>query len=194
MIKKVLVSALFFFLLAGCGYKPSSHYAKERVNGNVFVDLDVSIVDPKNSVLIKDAMSEILVSRFGAKLVYNKEIADTVLNLKLNRVSMQVLQYDAQGYEKLYQATVSIKVNYYSNNKKGTIRVIGTYDFSVDGQNEISEAKRFEAVKNASSKALEEVISRLAIESFRKKPITKEEIKEELEKEKEKEKDENLLQ
>jgi hypothetical protein len=132
-------------------------------------------------------MSEMLVSRFGAKLVYNKEIADTVLNLKLNTISMQVLQYDAQGYEKLYQAIVNIKVDYSSSENKGSVTVSGTYDFSVDGQDEISEAKRFEAVKNASSKALEEVISKLAIESFRKTPMTKEELK------KEKEKDENLL-
>lgn len=53
--------------------------------------------------------SEMLISRFGTKLVYNKEIADTILNLKLNKVSMNVLQYDAQGYEKLYQALVNIK-------------------------------------------------------------------------------------
>ncbi|MFA7091229.1 MAG: LPS assembly lipoprotein LptE [Arcobacteraceae bacterium] len=191
MIKKVLLLTLFLFVLVGCGYKPSSHYAKERIQGNVFVDIDVSIEDPKNSVIIKDAMSEILVSRFGAKIVYNKEIADTILNLKLNAVSMQILQYDAQGYAKLYQAVVNIKVDYLTNEKKGSVTVSGTYDFSVDGQDEISEAKRFEAVKNASSKALEEVISKLAIESFRKVPMTKEELEEELKKEKEQ--DEDLL-
>lgn len=178
MIKKVLVSSLFLFLLAGCGYKPSSHYAKERIKGNVFVDIDVSIEDPKNSVLIKDAMSEMLVSRFGAKLVYNKEIADTVLNLKLNAISMQVLQYDAQGYEKLYQAVVSIKVDYITDEHKGSVTVSGNYDFSVDGQDEISEAKRFEAIKNASSKALEEVISKVAMESFRKKPTNEKDLNE----------------
>lgn len=178
MIKKVLVSALLIFIVAGCGYKPSSHYAKERIKGNVFVDIDVSIEDPKNSVMIKDAMSEMLISRFGTKLVYNKEIADTILNLKLNKVSMNVLQYDAQGYEKLYQALVNIKVNYVSNEHKGSVIVSGTYDFSVDGQDEISEAKRFEAIKNASSKALEEIISKIAMESFKKKPNEKETINE----------------
>lgn len=178
MIKKVLVSVLFLFFLVGCGYKPASHYAKDKVKGNVFVDMHISIEDPKNSVIIKDAMSEILVSRFGAKLVYNKNEADTILFLSLNSVSMQVLQYDAQGYEKLYRATVNIKVNYTSSEDKGSVTVSGTYDFAVDGQNEISEAKRFEAIKSASSKALEEVISKLAIETFRKEPINDEETSE----------------
>ena len=177
MIKKVLVSVLFLFLV-GCGYKPASHYAKDKVKGNVFVDMYISIEDPKNSVIIKDAMSEILVSRFGSKLVYNKNQADTTLFLRLNSVSMQVLQYDAQGYEKLYRATVNIKVNYASSEDKGSVTVSGTYDFAVDGQNEISEAKRFEAIKSASSKALEEVISKLAIETFRKEPINDEETSE----------------
>jgi DNA polymerase III delta prime subunit len=178
MIKKVCVFVLLIVLFAGCGYKPSAHYAKERIKGNVFVDLDVSIEDPKNSVLIKDSMSEILVSRLGAKLVYNKDIADTILNLKLSGVSLQVLQYDALGYEKLYRATVSIRVEYITEGKKGNIRVSGTYDFAIDGVNQISETKRFEAIKNASSKALEEIISRLAIESFKKEP-KKEELEEE---------------
>jgi uncharacterized protein YcfL len=177
MIKKVLVSVLFLFLV-GCGYKPASHYAKDKVKGNVFVDMYISIEDPKNSVIIKDAMSEILVSRFGSKLVYNKNQADTTLFLRLNSVSMQVLQYDAQGYEKLYRATVNIKVNYASSEDKGSVTVSGTYDFAVDGQNEISEAKRFEAIKSASSKALEEVISKLAIETFRKEPTNDEETSE----------------
>lgn len=178
MIKKVLVSLVFLLLFVGCGYKPASYYAKEKVKGNVFVDMYISIEDPKNSVIIKDAMSEILVSRFGAKLVYDKKLADTKLFLRLNSVSMQVLQYDAQGYEKLYRATVNIKVEYASSEDKGNVTVSGTYDFAVDGQNEISEAKRFEAIKNASSKALEEVISKLAIETFRKEPTSSEETTE----------------
>ena len=56
----------------------------EQLQSTLFVDIDVSIEDPKNSVMIKDAMSEMLISRFGTKLVYNKEIADTILNLKLS--------------------------------------------------------------------------------------------------------------
>ncbi|MFA7083341.1 MAG: LPS assembly lipoprotein LptE [Arcobacteraceae bacterium] len=182
MYKKVLILA-FLLLFAGCGYKPTSHYAKEKIKGNVFVDMFISIEDPKNSVIIKDAMSEILVSRFGAKLVHDKKLADTTLFLRLNRVSMQVLQYDAQGYEKLYRATVNIHVKYASVEEKGSVTVTGSYDFAVDGQYEISEAKRFEAIKNAASKALEEVISKLAIETFRKEPNNEEEEKDSANKE-----------
>ena len=167
--------ACLIFLFSGCGYKPSSHYAKKSVYGNVFVDIDVSIHDPKNAVLIKDAMNEIVVSRFDARLVENKKDANTQLLLNLNNISMQVLQYDNEGFENLYRAVVTVGVNYKNDNgQQGHINVSGTYDFAVDGQNEISEAKRFEAIKQASSKALEEVISKLAILQFKKEPLNNE--------------------
>lgn len=167
---RVVWAVLAVLFLVGCGYKPSSHYAKERIKGKVFVDMYVSLEDPKNSVIIKDSMSEILVSRFGATLVHDKELADTLVFLRLGSVSMSTLQYDEIGYEKLYRANVTINVKYDGPEGKGNFNVTGRYDFSVDGDNEISEAKRFEAIRNASSKALEEVISKVAIDSFRKEP------------------------
>lgn len=165
---KLIIAVLSIVLFIGCGYKPSSHYAKERIQGKVFVDMYVSLEDPKNAVIIKDSMSEILVSRFGAELVHDKALADTIVFLRLQSVSMQTLQYDNVGYEKLYRANVSINVQYAGVKGEGNFNVTGKYDFSVDGDNEISEAKRFEAIRNASSKALEEVISKVAVDSFRK--------------------------
>ncbi len=172
-MKRVIVLLTFAIFLVGCGYKPTSHYAKQKVKGNVFVDMHISIEDPKNSVIIKDTMTEILINRFGAKLVYDKSIADTLFYLKLNSVSMQVLQYDEDGFEQLYRAHVNIDVNYSSNTDKGSVTVSGIHDFSVDGQDEITEIQRFDAIRNASSKALEEVMSKIAVETFRKKPQTK---------------------
>lgn len=167
-LNRAFLLVIALLMLVGCGYKPTSHYAKERIKGKVYVDMFVSLEDPKNSVIIKDAMSEILVSRFGATLVHDKELADTVVYLKLGRVSMSTLQYDSTGFEKLYRANVTINVKYDGPNGKGDFNVAGKYDFSIDGANEISEAKRFEAIKNASSKALEEVVSKVAVDSFRK--------------------------
>ena len=164
----VILVILSILMFVGCGYKPSAYYAKDKIQGKVYVDMFIDVLDPKNSVIIKDAMNEIVVNRFDSQLVYDKELADTILYVKLNSVSMGVVQYDNQGYIKLYRASVSITVNYVGPNGKGKVTVSGTYDFSVDGTNEISEVKRFEAVKQASAKAMDEVISKLAIETFRK--------------------------
>ena len=164
---------LFSFVLAtvfltGCGYKPSSHYAKEKIKGKVYVDVKVDLEDPKNSVLIKDAMNDIIVNRFQRVLVNSKALADTILTVKLNSVAMSELQKDELGYVNLYRADVSINVNYAGLGGKGSIDVSGNYDFSVDDGSTISDAKRFEAIKLAANKALEEIVSKFAVDSFRK--------------------------
>lgn len=170
------IAKLFFILfiisysllvITGCGYKPASTYAKEAISGKVFVDIYINIHDPKNTVLIKDAMNEIIASRFKAKLTKDKKEADTLIYLELGSVGLSELQYDRDGYVKLYRATSNIKVNYKAPKKSGIVKVSGNYDFTVDDGTVISDTKRFEAIRTASAKALDEVISKLALESFK---------------------------
>lgn len=170
-LSHLLVSAFAVLLFTACGYKPSSYYAKEQLKGKVFVDLMINLKDPRNAVLIKDAMNEILVHRLDTKLVNKRELADTIVDLKLNSVSMNLLQDDERGYNKLYKAVVSIYVKYSNDNVTETFNVSGDYDFSIDDGTTITDTKRFEAIRRASSEALEEVISRIAVNSF-KKPET----------------------
>ncbi|WP_072680021.1 LPS assembly lipoprotein LptE [Arcobacter sp. LA11] len=167
------LSLLFFhivliFTITACGYKPSSHYAKEQLNGKIFVNLIIDLEDPRNAVLIKDAMNELIVHRLDSKIVYDRKLADTVMNVKLNSVRMQVLQDDAQGYNKLYKAVVGVLVDYSNEKGKKSFTVSGDYDFSIDNGTTITDTKRFEAIKNAASEALEEIISKLAVNSFKK--------------------------
>ena len=173
-IKKVLLVLLTltfcFFTLTGCGYKPTTHYAKKELSGKVFVKLFIDLKDPQNSILIKDAINKLLAHKLESKLVYDESLADTIMNLKINSVKMTELQYDADGYNNLYRATVSINVKY---NKKAeelskSFTVSGEDDFSLGSSTTISDTKRFEAIKNASDEALDEVLSKIAIQSFKK--------------------------
>lgn len=167
-MRNVLLLILAMFIFIGCGYKPSSYYAKKELGNTVYVNLTVNIEDPKNSVLIKDAMNEVMVYKLGQRLVYKRNQADTVLNLKLNSVSLNELSFNEDGYTKLYKANVSISVNYLNSEKiKRSFNVSGTYDFSIDDGAVISDTKRFEAIKNASDKALDEVISKMAVQTFK---------------------------
>lgn len=168
-LRSAIVSILVLFLFTACGYKPSSTYAKKEIYGKVFIDLNVNIEDPKNSVLIKDSMTELLVHRLGSKLVNKKELADTIVVIKLNSVSLSTLQYDDSGYIKLYKATSNINVDYKNSEGKNNFNVSGVYDFSIEDGGTISDSKRYEAIKAASNKALDEVISKLAVLSFRTK-------------------------
>lgn len=165
--KAILV--LFILSFSACGYKATSFYAKKSVGENVYVDLSVNVEDPKNSVLIKDAMNKLLITRLGSKLVKVRAEANTIMFVKLNSVSMSEIQYDEDGYTQLYRATANINVKVFSNKVLKTFNVSGTYDFSVDDSDTISEASRFSAIKNASNKAMELVLSKLAILSFKEK-------------------------
>ena len=166
--KNSIFVLLAVFVLLGCGYKPSSWYAKQAISGNVFVDIKINIIDPRNAVLIKDAMNEIVVNKFGAKLTTNKKTANTFVNLELGSVSLSQIQYDADGYVRLYRILVPINVTYKNSKKHGKFAVKGDYDFSIGDDTVISDAKRFEAIKQAASNAMDEVVSKLAIESYRR--------------------------
>ena len=164
-----IVTTLLIFGVTGCGYKPASYYAKQEINGKVYVNLVVNLDDPKNSVLIKDAMNELLVNKLDSKLVYKESEADTIMNVKLNSVGLSEQSYGDDGYVKLYKAIVNISVDYQQQGKpRRSLSVSGRYDFSIDdGTSTISEAKRFEAIRSASNKALDEVISKLAVQNFK---------------------------
>lgn len=172
---KILRSCFILFSIvltmlafSGCGYKPASYYAKKEINGNVYVNLIVNLSDPKNSVLIKDALNELLVNKLDSRLVYKESEANTVMNIKLNSVSLSELSYGDDGYVKLYKAIVNIAVDYKKENEvRRNLTVSGRYDFSIDDGATISETKRFEAIKSASSKALDEVISKIAVQTFK---------------------------
>ncbi|WP_152058061.1 LPS assembly lipoprotein LptE [Aliarcobacter butzleri] len=170
--KKVLLtifSVSLAFLFVACGYKPSTYYAKKEMEGNVYVKLDVSLVDPRNSVLVKDAVTKILIQKLDSNLVDKEKDADVVMNLGISSVNLSALQYDAKGYNKLYKAQVFIRVDYYrkENGIKKSFTVDGEYDFAVDIGGTITDANRYDAITKASDQAISEVVSRIAVQSFK---------------------------
>ncbi|MBT3281281.1 MAG: hypothetical protein HOH31_01645 [Campylobacteraceae bacterium] len=167
-MNKLILIILSIFVFSGCaGYKPSSYYTKQEISKKVFVKLNINISNAQNSVLIKDAMNEMIVGRFGSKLVNNENEAQTVINLSLGSVSLSAIQYDSNGYVSVYRASISIKVNYKANGFIRNITVSDYYDFAVESDATISDTKKDEAIRIAASKALEDVLSKIAIQTFK---------------------------
>ena len=174
IFKKVLFVLFTFFIsfsFLGCaGYKPSTHYAKDEISGKVFVKVSIDLEDPKNSVLIKDSINQLLIQKLDAEIVNKESLADTVMNVAVNTVNLQTLQYDKTGYNKLYRAVVVIDISYFkkSEDKRKSFSVDGEYDFSVDNATTINDTQRYNAIQKASEKAMEEVLSKIAVQSFKK--------------------------
>lgn len=170
ILKKTKLSLLLILILSfsSCGYKAASVYAKQELGEKVFVELNVNIKDPKNSVIVKDSFYNLLITRLDKEIVYTKEEADTIIKLDYKDISFTKLSYDDDGYANLYKVIVSLNVKYSKNNENmKSFDVKGRYDFSTDSEGTISDTKRFNAIKEAFEKALDEVISKLAIASYK---------------------------
>ena len=180
-MKKYLLSLFGFFLLSftliSCGYKPTTQYVKDELgyNSKYYVNMKIAVNSAKNSVIIKDAVNDAIISKFGGKLVSRPSEADTTMDVSLDSVSTSAIQYDTDsssstyGYANLYRTTVSISVSYSNKNSEGSFSVSDSFEFAVDGSSTVSESAKFQAIKSAASKAFDRVISSIAVRSF--KPI-----------------------
>lgn len=171
--KGLMFVAFTIFLtlfITACGYRPATTYAKQELRGNVFVKLNVSLEDPRNSVLVKDAVTKILIQKIGSNLVDNEKEADVIMDLNISSVSLATLQYDADGFNQLYKATVVIGVKYFrkdNNNKVKSFSVDGEHDFAIDRGASINDSNRFDAITKAADRAVTEMLSRIAVASFK---------------------------
>ena len=156
--------AFILLVMVGCGYKPSLYYTKKILGDKIYAQVYIDIKDPENSVLIKDAINEAIVSKFKSKIVDKKDIANTLLYVKFKSKSFIPIAYDKDGYVVAYKTKVVLNIAYVDKTgKKDSFDVSGTYDFPIEANSVISDTKRFEAIKFASYKAISEFISKISV-------------------------------
>jgi len=166
---KIVFLLLVTFIFTSCGYKSSAHYATNEISGKTYVNVNIDINNAKNTVLIKDAIIELLVGKFDAQITNNKYIANSVVTGSLVSVSESQLQTNVSGYAKVYRETVTVKISYYKKGEKSkSFTLSNYYDFTVDDDSTVTDSKKEEAVKIAISKALSDVFSKIAVNSFKK--------------------------
>lgn len=167
-MKKSFLYLVLLVFFVGCGYKPATHYAKKEISGLVYTNIIVNIDSTSNSVLLKDTMNEIILTQLDAELTDDRKKADTIVNLELTGVSHSALTSDNEGYARTYRASVSINVNYTKKDaKRKSFSVSDYYDYSVESDASVSEQTKDNAVKEAVKKALQELLSKLAVSSFK---------------------------
>ena len=165
-MKRLFLGLLILGVLGGCGYKPSSYYAKQALGEKIYAEVAISRQDPRNSVLIKDAVNEALVSRFNAKFV-KKEEADSVLKVRIAGISFSPTVYDRYGYVIAYKTIVTLEMSYSNAEQKiDKVTATGEYDFSIESNSIISDQNRFEAIRYAADDALDEFVSKVAIKGL----------------------------
>jgi len=159
-MKKIPI-LLIMLLLIACGYKPSSHFTPKSIGEKVYTEVEVSLSDPENAVLIKDALNRALYSRLKS-LATKREEADSVIKVAYHSIGFTPLQYDKNGYVVHYQANIVLKFEMIKGEKKEERRIVGRYEFPVRPSAIISNDLRFKAIERGSINALDQFIAYVA--------------------------------
>ena len=162
---RLLVSTVLLTLISGCGYRPSSHFAKKVLGDRVYTKVDVSLATPENSVLTKDAINKALRTRLKI-IVTRKEEADSMLSVMYEDVKFIPLQYDKNGYAVEYQVNLKLKFTFEKDGKVETRRTIGRYEFPILPTAIIAYDVQFKAIEESSVKALDQFFSYLAAKGY----------------------------
>lgn len=154
-------------LLTACGYKPSSHYSKQIIGENVYTEVEVSLSDPENAVLIKNALNKALYTRLKTKATRKRD-ADSSIYVAYDNIRFVPLQYNKNGYVVHYQARITLGFTFVKGEVTQKRQLIGRYEFPIRPSAIISNDLRFKAIEHGSIKALDQFIAYLSAKGLLK--------------------------
>ena len=165
----VNVVLLFTLVISfsSCGYKPSAKYARTIVGERISTSVTISMQDPENTVIIKDALDSAIVKVFHASL-RPRNRADTHLNISMNDIKYQPVQYNNEGFVVAYRAYIKLRIIRKSQGKKELYITRGTYDFTIDANTIVSNQQRFEAIESSSIKAIKSFVAKVSAQGARR--------------------------
>ena len=164
---RIFTFILAALLLSGCGYVPSAKFSRAVVGDKISTSVKISLIDPENTVIIKDAVDAAVIQVFHASLV-PKHMSQTHLVLSLSNPSYSPIQYDSDGFIVAYRTTVSLNILRKTADESKSYNVKGTYDFSITPNAVITDKERFDAIKFSSEKAIRSFVAQVSAEGARK--------------------------
>lgn len=154
---------LAIMMFSGCGYTSAAHYARSVVGDSVSTEVMISMEDPQNTVIIKDAVDTAVITKFRTSLT-SKNTSQTHLKIKIASVTFSPLRYDTNGYVTTYRTTVNMNIQRIKGDKIHTYNTSGMYDFDIEPNAIISDQARFTAISLSSQKAIDAFIAQIAAE------------------------------
>jgi len=165
---KYLFSLIVLVLFVSCGYKPSSKFARDILGEKVSTSIVISMQDPENTVIIKDAVDEAVIEVFHASLV-DKKSSDSHLVLNISDPVYIPVVYDKDGFVVGYRMSLVLNIVRYKNGKSKRYVTSGTYDFEVAPNAVVTDKERFDAIRFSAQKAIKSFISQISAEGAREK-------------------------
>ncbi|CAA6806357.1 MAG: Probable lipoprotein Cj1090c [uncultured Sulfurovum sp.] len=164
-MKKSYIFFLIFIFFTACGYKPSAYYAGKLIGEKVYTQVDVSLSDPENAVLTKDALNIALQTRLKRR-VAKENNADSSIFVFYKNIRFVPLQYDRNGYVIFYQAHISLDFTFKKEKMLENRTIIGRFEFPIRASAIISNDLRLKAIEQGSLKALDEFITYLSVKGL----------------------------
>ncbi len=131
----------------------------------VYTEVDVSLADPENAVLTKDALNTALQVRLKNK-VSKKKHADSSIFVVYKNTRFVPLQYNKNGYVVFYQAEVTLEFTFKKGQSVEKRNILGRFEFPIRPSAIISTDLRLKAIEKGSLKALDEFISFLSVKGL----------------------------
>ena len=152
---------LFFLLFFGCSYKPSINYQQKILGNKIKPIVKIDIKNPRETIFLKDALNDAIYTFLDKNVCFQN--CDSVIEISSQTPSLEVLDYDQNGYPVLYRSKVNLSVTVIDKNgKKRYYNVSGTYDFKIESQGVLNDEAKLNAYKNASINALNKLFALIA--------------------------------
>ncbi|MBL0721230.1 MAG: hypothetical protein JJV88_01465 [Sulfurovum sp.] len=155
-MKKILLT-LSFLILVGCGYKPSAHYIKNVIDGTIYVNVIVDSKEPENAAYIKDALHQMILTRFKGSLA-PKESAENVIVASYEGTSFTPISY-TDGYITRYRAEIKMEFELKGIKKHFKRKIETQVEENITGSSRLSSSLRIEAIKRGMAKALDQFLA-----------------------------------
>jgi len=151
----------FYIFVTGCGYKPSTEYQSKIFGKKIKPVVEIDIKNPRESIFLKDAINDAIYTFLNEDICYNN--CDSIMKINSHSSSLEVLDYDENGYPLIYRSTVQLSVTIIDKSKvRRNYNVTGIYDFKVESQGVLNDEARLNAYKNASINALNKLFALIA--------------------------------
>ena len=155
-MKKILLT-LSFLILVGCGYKPSAHYIKNVIDGSIYVHVIVDAKEPENAAYIKDALHQMILTRFRGSLA-PKESAENVIVASYEGTRFTPISYK-NGYITRYRAEIKMEFELRGTKMHFKRKIETQVEENISGSSRLSASLRIEAIKRGMAKALDQFLA-----------------------------------
>ena len=172
---RVILSLILILAINGCGYTPSSKFARSVMGEKISTSIRVSTLDPENTVIIKDAIDEAIIEMFHASL-RSRDESDTHLEISISDPVYTPIVYDNDGFIIGYKMSLYLNIIRHHSGVSKRYSLNGTYDFSVSPNAVVTDQERFDAIKFSATKAIQSFVARVSADGAAAK--RKSEIKE----------------